>query len=111
MIKDLNDEQLVTQIKGLQDLLKRAIQTADYASISIASREFELGHRQHSRYVAAVRRREKLQTQGSIRLNQKSHKVASGPKIPADIAALMTLANLTYEQAVAMKALLGKVKT
>jgi hypothetical protein len=110
MIKDLSDEQLITQIKGLQDLLKRAIQTADYAQISIASREFELGYRQHSRYVAAVRRREKL-TQGSIRLNQKAHKVGStGPKIPADIAALMALANITYEQAVAMKALLGKTK-
>jgi len=108
MIKDLSDDELVTQIKGLQDLLKKAIQTADFAQISIAAREFEYEYRKHSRYVAAIRRREKIE-QGSIRLNAKSHK-PSGPKIPADIAALMTL-GITYEQALVMKAALGKAKT
>lgn len=108
MIKDLSDEALEHQIRGLQDLLKQAIQTQDYARISIASREFELGYRKHSRYVAAVKRREKIQ-QGTVRLNAKRHQVG-GQKIPADIAALMQLGNLTYEQAVAMKALLGAKK-
>jgi hypothetical protein len=113
MISDPNvtDEVLQKQIAGLQTLLKRAIQTTDYCKISIAAREFELDYRQHSRYVAAVRRREKLTTQGTIRLNQKAHRAGStAPKIPADIAALMSL-GLSYDQAVLMKATLGKAKT
>jgi uncharacterized Zn finger protein (UPF0148 family) len=109
MIKDLSDEELVTQIKGLQDLLKRAIQTADFAQISIAAREFEYEYRKHSRYVAAIRRREKIE-QGSIRLNAKSHKPSGVPKVPADIAALMSL-GITYEQALVMKAALQGKKS
>jgi hypothetical protein len=104
----VTDEVLEAQIKGLQQLLQRAIQTQDYCQISIAAREFELGYRKHSRYVAAVRRREKLTTQGAIRLNQKAYKKGAVTSVPADIAALMKLGNLTYEQAVALKACLGK---
>jgi hypothetical protein len=110
-VKDLTDEQLEAQIRGLQAKLKEAVQTADYARISIAAREFEYEYRKHSRYVAAVKRREKLTNQGAIRLNNKTHKAgSSGPKIPADIAALMSL-GITYEQALVMKAALGKAKS
>ena len=112
MLDSLTDEQLEERIKGLKLLLKRAIETSDYAQISIAAHEFKLDYRRHSRYVAAMKRREKIQ-QGTIRLNNKKHRVdASGTKqqIPADIAALMKLGNLTYEQAVSMKTLLGKAK-
>lgn len=108
MVKDLSDEEIEKQIRGLQALLKNAIQTGDYARISIASREFELGYRKHSRYVAAIKRREKLQ-QGAVRLNNKKHRMdAKQAGIPADIAALMKLGNLSYEDAVKMKALLAK---
>ena len=110
MIKDTPDEELENQIRGLQELLQNAIRTADYAQISIAARDFELGYRKHSRYVAAMKRREKLQ-QGTIRLNSKKHRVeAGGKQIPTDIAALMKLGNLTYDQAVAMKSLLQASK-
>jgi hypothetical protein len=108
LLDDLTDEQLEERIVGLKKLLKQAIETADYAQISIAAHEFKLDYRKHSRYVAAMKRREKIQ-QGAIRLNDKKHRVdAKGQQIPSDIAALMKLGNLTFEQAVAMKALLGK---
>jgi len=114
LIKDLSDAELDIRIKQLQDLLQQAVRTADYAQICIAHLEFQRDYKAHSRYVAAMKRREKLE-QGSIRLNNKKHRIdASGAKvaIPSDIAALMKLGNLTFDQAVAMKALLGgKVKT
>jgi hypothetical protein len=111
LIKDLNDEELVFRIKDLQRLLADAIRTKDYTQVSLAAHEFELGYRQHSRYVSAMKRREKIQ-QGTLRLNNKRHRIdASGTKqtIPADIAALMKL-GLSYENAVQMKTLLGKAK-
>jgi hypothetical protein len=111
VIKDMTDAELESQVGGLQELLKDAIKTADYARISIAAREYELDYRKHSRYVAAMKRREKL-VQGSIRLSGKKHRMdASGQKvaIPADVQALMSL-GLTYDQAVAMKSVLGAAK-
>src|SRR6266849_384974 len=103
MIKDMSDEELEGQIAGLQKLLQDAIKTADYSRISISAREYELDYRKHSRYVAAIKRREKL-TQGSVRLNSKKHLVsASRRAIPPDIASLMKAFNITYEVAMTLK--------
>ncbi len=113
LIKDLNDDELDSRIKELQGLLTQAIRTQDYTQISLAAHEYEKSYRQHSRYVAAMKRREKLQ-QGTLRLNNKKHRMdASGTKtsIPTDIAALMKLGNLSYEDAIKMKTLLGKAKS
>jgi hypothetical protein len=110
LIKDLTDEELDFRISDLQKALQQAIRTQDYTQISLAAHEYEKGYRQHSRYVAAIKRREKIQ-QGTLRLNNKKHRMdAFGAKvvIPPDIAALMKLGGLTYEQAVQMKTLLGK---
>lgn len=107
MIKDMSDEELEGQIASLQKLLQDAIKTADYSRISISAREYELDYRKHSRYVAAMKRREKL-TQGSVRLNSKKHRVsASGQAIPPDIASLMKAFNISYELAVTLKKTLG----
>jgi hypothetical protein len=73
-IKDLSDSELEAEIASLQALLEEAIKTADFARISIAAREFDRDYRSHSRYVAAVKRREKIQ-QGAVRLNSKQHRV------------------------------------
>jgi len=110
LIKDLSDIELDKRIADLQGKLTEAIRTADYTQISLAAHEFERDYRAHSRHVAAIKRREKLEKQGQIRLNAKKHS-AVGKTIPADIAALMKLANITYEQAVALKAQLGKAKS
>jgi len=113
-IKDLSDDELDARISGLQERLKKCIQETDYTQISLAAHEYDRDYRRHSRYVAAVKRREKL-VQGSVRLGGKKHTVgASGAStkssIPGDIAALMKLGNLSYEDAVKMKSLLGKAK-
>lgn len=110
MIKDMTDDELEGQIKGLQELLKNAIQTGEYARISIAAREFELGYRKHSRYISAMKRREKLTKQGTLRLGQKQFRQNAKQQIPAHIAALMKV-GLTYEQAVQLAATLGKAKS
>lgn len=110
LLDSLTDDQLIERITGLKRLLKQAIETSDYAQISIAAHEYKLDYRRHSRYVAAMKRREKLE-QGTVRLNNKKHRIdASGQKqtIPADIVALMKLGNLSFEDAVKMKSLLGK---
>jgi len=108
LIKDLSDEELDFRIGDLQKALQQAIRTQDYTQISLAAHEYEKGYRQHSRYVAAMKRREKLQ-QGTLRLNNKKHRMTSaGVSIPPDIAALMKIGNMSYEDAVKMKALLGK---
>lgn len=110
MIKDYTDDELRTQIKGLQDLLADAIRTADYARISIAAREFEVDYREHSRYVAAVKRREKIE-QGAIRLNSKKYrKTSASAQIPQDILQIMKAYNVTQQQAAAVKILLGVKK-
>jgi len=110
LIKDLSDSELDARISDLQSLLTQAIRTQDYTQISLAAHEYEKGYRQHSRYVAAVKRREKL-TQGSVRLNNKKHRMdASGKAIPPDIAAIMKLGSMSYEDAVKVKAMLGKTK-
>ena len=111
-IKDLSDEELDVRIAGLQQRLKECIRNTDYTQISLAAHEYDRDYRQHSRYVAAIKRREKIQ-QGTVRLNNKKHRMdASGAKvvIPGDIVALMKLGNLSYEDAVKMKAILGKAK-
>jgi hypothetical protein len=112
LIKDLNDDELDCRIKDLQGLLTQAIRTQDYTQISLAAHEYEKDYRKHSRYVAAMKRREKIQ-QGTVRLNNKKHRMdASGARvaIPPDIAALMKLGGLSFEDAVKMKTLLGKAK-
>ncbi len=110
-IKDLSDEELDARIAGLQARLKKCIQETDYTQISLAAHEYDRDYRRHSRYIAAMKRREKIQ-QGSVRLNNKKHRMdASSTKgIPSDIAALMKLGNLSLEDAVKMKAILGKAK-
>jgi hypothetical protein len=110
LIKDLNDSELDARISDLQKTLTQVIRTQDYTQISLAAHEYERDYRRHSRYVAAIKRREKIQ-QGSVRLNNKKHRVdVKQSSIPADIAALMKLGSLSYEQAIAMKAMLGKAK-
>lgn len=106
-IKDCSDEELEFQISGLQKLLTKAIQTQDYAQISIAAREFELGYRKHSRYVSAVRRREKIE-QGAIRLNSKSHKMSS--KTLSMEEQLAKQLGIPLEQAKALKIILDAQK-
>jgi len=112
-IKDLSDDELDTRIAGLQERLKKCIQETDYTQISLAAHEYDRDYRRHSRYVAAVKRREKL-VQGSVRLGGKKHTVGASAStksaIPSDIAALMKLGGLSYEDAVKMKSLLGKAK-
>jgi hypothetical protein len=105
MIREMTDDELRGQIKGLQDLLTDAIRTADYARISIAAREFEVDYREHSRYVAAMKRREVLE-QGTVRLNSKKYKKGA-PALPPDIAALMKAFGLSEAQATQLKATLG----
>lgn len=107
-LDDMSDDELREYILGMQKLLEQAIQTGNYASISIAAAEYKLSYKQHSRYVAAIRRREKLQEQGQIRLNNKKFKMGAKPLIPADIAALMKLSpGMTVEQAIALKKVLS----
>lgn len=110
LIKDLQDEELDARVADLQKALTLAIRTQDYTQISLAAHEYERDYRKHSRYVAAMKRREKIQ-QGTLRLNNKKHRIdASGTKqaISADIASLMKFANISYEDAVRVKASLGK---
>jgi hypothetical protein len=107
MIKDLTDDELEKQIHGLQKMLEDCVRTGDYARICIAHREYELGYRRNSRYVAAIKRREKL-VQGSVRLNSKKFKKED--TIPTDIAQLMKAFNISKEQAMAMKVLLAGAK-
>lgn len=106
-IKDCSDEELEKQIAGLQKLLAKAIQTQDYAQISIAAREFELGYRKHSRYVSAIRRREKIE-QGAIRLNSRQHKV--GAKTLSMEEQLAKQLGIPIEQARALKIILDAQK-
>lgn len=105
-IKDCSDEELEQQIAGLQKLLTRAIQTQDYAQISIAAREFELGYRKHSRYVHAMRRREKIE-QGAIRLNAKAHRVGKTLSMEEALAKQL---GIPIEQAKALKIILDAQK-
>jgi hypothetical protein len=107
MIKDYTDEELEGQIAGLQKLLQDAVKTADYARISIAAREYERDYRQHSRYVKAMKRREKIE-QGSIKLNSKSHKMSSPAKPLSMVETLAKQMNISLEQATALLGVLGK---
>lgn len=105
----MSDDELRLQIQGLQKLLQDAIGTADYARISIASREYELSYREHSRYVKAMKSRKAREAKGVITIGGKKRKANGGSKtanLPDPIQALMAL-GLTREQAEAMKAVLG----
>jgi hypothetical protein len=108
MIKDLSDEELKEQVKSLQTLLEDCVRTGDYARIGIAHREYELGYRANSRYVAAIKRREKL-VQGAIRLNSKRYR-KDAVQIPPDILALMKAFNLSQELAEQLKIVIGAKK-
>jgi hypothetical protein len=109
LVKDYTDEELEFQISGLQRLLQDAIKTADYARISIAAREYERDYRKHSRYVAAMKRREKL-TQGAVRLNSKKHRMDASAKPLTMAETLAKQMNLTVEQATALLGVLGAQK-
>lgn len=117
MVNSMTDEALLEQIQGLQQLLKDAIAAQDFARICLAHAEFELEYRRHSRYVQAMQRREKIE-QGAVRLG-KQRRVKTSPQvqlapdgkpIPTEIASLMTAFNINYQQACAMKILLGGAK-
>jgi hypothetical protein len=107
MIKDYSDDELDAQIGGLQKLLQDAVKTADYARISIAAREYERDYRQHSRYVKAMKRREKIE-QGAVRLNSKSHKMSTSVKPQSMAETLAKQMNISLEQATALLGVLGK---
>ncbi len=109
MIKDYSDEELDSQIGGLQKLLQDAIKTADYARISISAREYERDYRQHSRYVKAMKRREKIE-QGAVRLNSKSHRVATTAKPLSMAETFAKQMNISIEQAIVVLAALGVQK-
>jgi len=107
MVDDMTDDELTQHLKQMQEILAEATRLGDYARISIAHDEYVLGYREHSRYVAAVKRREKraAQTQGILNLGK--NKVGH---IPADLASLMKAYSLSLEEAKAMKILLGGAK-
>ena len=105
-LDSMSDDQLRDYIAGMRRLLEQAIQTGNYASISIAAAEYKLAYKEHSRYVAAMKRREKLEKHGQILLNAKKTKLS--PDIPTDIAALMKAFGLTQAEATKMKSVLGK---
>jgi hypothetical protein len=108
----MSDDQLRSHIEGMKKLLDQAIQTGNYASISIAAAEYKLAYREHSRYVKAMKSREKkLMKQGQILLNKRKTRLdTQGKQIPADILALMKAFDLSQEEAVRMKAVLGSPK-
>jgi hypothetical protein len=120
MVQDLAEhspEALVEHIRRMQALLDEAIKAVDFAKISIAHAEFKLEYQRHSRYVAAIKRREKIE-QGAIKLGTKRVKATAsqqalgpdGKPIPADIAALMQAFKINYPTAIAMKTLLASQK-
>jgi hypothetical protein len=110
-IKDLTDEQLVEQIKFYQKMLEESVRTADYARICIAHAEFDLSYRENSRYVAAMKRREKIE-QGAIRLGGKKYRkdTQQAPGVPLHIASLMKAHNISQAQAEALVKLLSASK-
>jgi hypothetical protein len=73
LIAKLTEEELEQQIIGLQALLKLAVQTGDYARISIAARQFEHGERAHSKRRRLEERREAL-SQGVLSINSKRYR-------------------------------------
>ena len=115
MVSTMTDEELEEQLRGLQQLLKDAIAAQDFARICIAHAEYELEYRKHSRYVKAMQRREKIE-QGAVRLGKKRVKASpaslgpDGRPIPPEVASLMQAFGLDYNQALAMKILLGGKK-
>ena len=110
LIKDLSEEELELRIKELQGLLNQAVRTADYAQISIAAHEYERDHRAHSRYVAAIKRRQKLEKQGQLRLNKKAHTpgTAQAQASPAEV--LSKTLGIPLDQAKAMLIILAAQK-
>jgi hypothetical protein len=111
VIKDMTDDELEKQIAGLQSLLQDAIKTADYARISIAAREYERDYRKHSRYVAAMKRREKIQKQGAIRLNAKQHRMSASTKPLTMAETLAKQMNIPLDVAEKLVTALGSQKT
>lgn len=111
-LESMTDEETVEFIKSMQAMLKQAIEIGDYARISIAHAEYAMEYREHSRHVKAIRQREKHEAakQGILNLGKRKLKTASGQTIPDDIASMMKAFGLSYEQAQAMKILLGGAK-
>ena len=108
MVDDMSDDELIDYIGVHQRRLQKAMKDVDYEQVTIAHASYILGSRQHSRYIAAMRRRRKKEEAGNINLGKK--KVTGGPQIPADIASMMKAFNITYDIAVKMKAILGAKK-
>ena len=104
-IASLNDNELEEQIRGLQALLKIAIQTSDYARISIAARQFEKGEREHSKRRKLMQRREEL-AKGVVRLASQKPATAK-PK--DDTAKLAEQLGITREQATALMKLASQI--
>jgi hypothetical protein len=111
-IEAMSDEQIVEFITVHQQRLKQAMETATYEQISVAHASYVLGARQHSRYVKAMRHRQKHDAakQGILNLGKKKLRTSSGQTIPSDIASLMHNLGISYEVAVATKSVLSASK-
>lgn len=113
MVEDMTDDEAVEFITVLQKRLEVCNKTGTYLQITIAHAQYVLGARQHSRYVKAMRQREKHEAAKAGILNFKTKKLrtASGQQIPSDIMSLMKAFNLTYEAALLLKNVLGAKKS
>jgi hypothetical protein len=110
MVDQMTDDELVGYITEHQRRLDRARKDSDYEQITIAHANYVLGARQHSRYIAAIRRREKREALAGV-INLGKNKTKGQKQIPPDIVALMKLPGIdTYEKAVAMKSVLGALR-
>lgn len=109
MVDDMSDEEIVDYLAEHQRRLNKAMKDVDYEQVTIAHASYILGHRQHSRYIAAMRRRQKKEAEsGTINLGKK--KTSGAPAIPQDIASLMKAFNVNYDTAVQLKSVLGGMK-
>lgn len=109
MVDDMTDDELVEYIGVHQRRLQQAQKEVDYEQITIAHAQYVLGHRQHSRYVAAIRRRQKQEAAAGV-LNLGTKKTSANKQIPADIASIMNAFKISYKEAIALKSVLGAMK-
>lgn len=104
---DEGNEGLRIFIAERQRLLKEAIELADYQRITLSYAEFKEGYRRHSKAAKLERRYEQIK-QGTVRLNNKSHRVSGVKKQESEDEKLMKALGLTTEQYTALKKALGK---
>lgn len=109
MVDDMSDEEIVDYLAEHQRRLQKAMKDVDYEQVTIAHASYILGHRQHSRYVAAMRRRKKKEEGTASGLNLGGKK-SPGKQIPQDIASLMKAFGISYDKAVQLKSALGGTK-